>query len=55
MLPSAPIRTQPLQVTVQLPQALQANASGSVDASLDGEVDAAIAKPIQYERIQIGL
>jgi hypothetical protein len=48
-------RPLPVNATLQLPQALQAKASGSVDASVDGEVDAAITKPIQHERIRIGL
>jgi hypothetical protein len=57
-----PIRVQlsldrplPVNATLQLPQALQAKASGSVDASVDGEVDAAITELIQHERILIGL
>ena len=89
-----PIRTEPLQATVQLPQGVQlaapvavtvpqlqnplnaditgavgatvagdvavsgvvqAQVSGSVDASVDGEVEAEITKPIQHERIRVGL
>ena len=72
----APISTQPLQVTVQLPQGVQLAApvavaipqlqkplraditgaeSTTVVGTVDGEVDAAITKPIQHERIRIGL
>jgi hypothetical protein len=34
---------------------VQAQVSGRVDAAVDGEVTTQITKPIQHERIRVGL